>query len=214
MSLFFAEWWCSNSVISVQVILLYSAIIVQKNRIYSLSIACSSVCTVQYIWFDWSIQYYTPRVEGGGLGGEYASFGLIFFSSALIPLPQLDYSSSPVCKYWIFTGLGHFPHEICLLMRSYISSTSRKVSQTGDDSIFASGTVLPLSSVTRGSAARWSRNQFTAFQPTFRNQIKNFHQFFLNQWRPRIFVVNRTMTFRHLVFVENNNNMRCYLNPI
>jgi len=42
------------------------------------------------------------------------------------------------CKYWIDTGLGHFLHKSCLLMRSSISSARQEVSQTVNDSIFAS----------------------------------------------------------------------------
>jgi len=47
-------------------------------------------------------------------------------------------------KYWIVTGLGHFSHKNCLLMRSEISSSRQVVSQTGDDSIFVDGPSLNL----------------------------------------------------------------------
>jgi len=43
----------------------------------------------------------------------------------------------PVGKYWIATGLGHFPLiKTAYKMRSYIISARQEVSQTGDDSIF------------------------------------------------------------------------------
>jgi len=40
----------------------------------------------------------------------------------------------------IVIGLGHFLHDNCLIMRQKINSARQNMSQTGEDSIFASGT--------------------------------------------------------------------------